>query len=363
MASIRKLPSGKWQATVLLHNGKRTTYSHPMRKAVENWAKDLELKRDAGDVIPDKRAGRTTLAAWWQRWESTRVLEKSTRGSYGSAWRLHIKPHLGDVSVSAITRMDIEAWQAQLAKDEVGSRTRVVSLNVLSAMLDAAAKEGLRPSNPCVGVARPRDEPAEPMFLTRTEALRLLGKMDDSGMASVMLFCGLRWSEAAAVKGDAIDWFRSQLVVRRAVTKSGLREYGKSKKSRRTVPVYAELLEDLSARLEGRDRDGLLFPNPDGGPWDYSRWRRQVWLPAVDAAKLPGLTPHDLRHTYASWLVEAGVDLYRVQVMLGHSSPQMTMRYARFRPDAFGSVADVMRAVTHPVRTDDSPAIESGSSE
>jgi integrase len=175
--------------------------------------------------------------------------------------------------------------------------------------------------------------------------------MDDPGMASVMLFCGLRWSEAAAVKGDAVDWFRSQLVVRRAVTKDGLRDYGKSKKSRRTVPLYPELLEALSARLDGRERDGLLFPNPEGEPWDYSRWRRAVWLPAVEAAKLPGLTPHDLRHTYASWLVEAGVDLYRVQV---------TMRYARFRPDAFGSVADVMRAVTHPVRTDESLAIESG---
>ena len=117
--------------------------------------------------------------------------------------------------------MDVDEWVVKLDQAEVGRRTQQISVNVLSAMLESALKDGLRPDNPCAGMKRPTAEPDEPMFLTPAEGLRLLEKMDDPGLASVMLFCGLRWSEAAALKGDAIDWFQGQVIVRRARTRPG----------------------------------------------------------------------------------------------------------------------------------------------
>jgi integrase len=64
---------------------------------------------------------------------------------------------------------------------------------------------------------------------------------------------------------------------------------------------------------------------PGGGPLDYSRWRRRVWLPAVRAAGLEGLTFHDLRRVNATAMVLDGVDVRTAQARLGHSDPRLTL--------------------------------------
>lgn len=339
MAHIRRLPNKKYVAEVK-RGGRRFSKTHVKRGVVAKWATDLEAKLDAGERVVSTADGRVTVGDWWERWIASRVLEKSTTDTYRSAYRLHIEPTLGRQPIAQLTRMDVDAWLAGLARKGLGGRTQQIALVVVSQLLGSAMEEGIRPDNPAVRVRKPRSQAAEPMFLSRGEAVRLLEHMDDR-MALVMLFCGLRWSEAAALKPDAIDWLRGHLIVKRVKTKHGVRELvGKSAKARRTIPLPVEVKDELAALVT--DPDGWMFPSPSGDVWDYSNWRRRVYLPARKAAKLPGVTPHDLRHTYASWLVEAGIDLYRVQILMGHSSPRMTMRYAHLRPDHFDAVAEVL---------------------
>jgi site-specific recombinase XerD len=110
--------------------------------------------------------------------------------------------------------------------------------------------------------------------------------------------------------------------------------------SRRVVPVPPHLAAPMREHLSPLAPDGVVFPAPGGGAWDDRNWSRRVFDPAVAAAGVPRGTPHDMRHTAASWLVQAGVDLYVVQQMLGHESFRTTQRYAHLAPDAFEKVID-----------------------
>lgn len=145
---------------------------------------------------------------------------------------------------------------------------------------------------------------------------------------------GLRWEELAGLHGHRVDWLRQQLEVVDVMTRQGLREWPKSRKSHRVVPVPAAVLEGMSALMRGRDRNGLVFTAPDGGPVHYANFRNRVWYPAVAAAGIRRFPPRVMRHTAASWLVQDGVPLYDVQALLGHESFTTTQRYAHLAPDA-----------------------------
>jgi integrase len=167
---------------------------------------------------------------------------------------------------------------------------------------------------------------------------------------------GLRPGEMYGLHGRRVRWLRSQITVVDVMTRQGLREYPKSRKSHRVVPVPPDVLEGLSVLMAGRDREALVFTAPEGGPVDDVNFRNRVWWPAVEAAGIRKFPPRIMRHTAASWLVMDGVPLYDVQALLGHESFATTQRYAHLAPDAHSRVIESWSrrrdaSVTHePVR-------------
>ena len=153
------------------------------------------------------------------------------------------------------------------------------------------------------------------------------------------------------------------------MTRQGLRQWPKSKRSHRIVPVPARIMEGMSVLMTGRPRDALVFTAPEGGPVTDGHFRNRVWYPAVEAARLCGrraprpgdrftagacgpevcdapqhrirrFPPRIMRHTAASWLVQDGVPLYDVQALLGHEDYATTQRYAHLRPGAHDKVIE-----------------------
>ena len=77
---------------------------------------------------------------------------------------------------------------------------------------------------------------------------------------------GLRPGEIYGLHGHRVDWLRSQISVIDVMTRLGLRQHPKSRKSHRVVPVQADILEGMSVLMAGRPRDALVFTAPEGGP-------------------------------------------------------------------------------------------------
>ena len=159
----------------------------------------------------------------------------------------------------------------------------------------------------------------------------------------VLAYTGLRWGEAAALKVHRVDLARRRLDIAESVTEvRGVLTWGTPKDhQRRVVPLPGSLVPALSEQIRGKARDALVFPAPEGGVLRNGNFRRRFFDPAVQAAGLSGITPHDLRHTAASLAIAAGANVKAVQRMLGHASAAMTLDvYAGLFGDDLASVAD-----------------------
>jgi integrase len=102
---------------------------------------------------------------------------------------------------------------------------------------------------------------------------------------------GLRPGEMYGLHGHRVDRLRARIEVVDVMTRQGLRQWPKSKRSHRTVPVTGRLLEDMSMLMTGRPRDALVFTAPEGGPVTDGHFRNRVWYPAVARAGIAVVSP------------------------------------------------------------------------
>lgn len=362
--------TGRFQGAYRDAAGERHTRVFPTRTAARKWENDGAAAVRAGHHR-DPRAGRVVLADWHARWLAARVVEESTARTdrtYGkdllSKW--------GSWPLDAITRMECQAWVAQLVADGRGPTAVAKAAQLLMSVLQAAVDEGLIPANPARGVRLPEQSKQPDRILSVEEEVALLAALptsQDRRLVELLVDTGLRYGEAAGLQAHRVDMLRRELHVVEVLTQQGvLKAYPKSRKSRRVVPLEDRALLALAAQLE-QHPDGFLFRTRRGGrPMVETNWRKRAWLPAVTACwpvvdakgkavldddgahvlgplPSPLPTPHDLRHTALSRLVAEGVDLRTVQEIAGHESITTTLRYVHLMPDAHERVRTALRRV------------------
>jgi integrase len=209
--------------------------------------------------------------------------------------------------------------------------------------------------NPFADLELPRIEPRAVEFYEHDEAEALYDAAAElSGpqwrtLIELGMAVGLRPGEIYGLHGHRVSWLRSRIEVIDVMTRHGLREWPKSKRSHRVVPVPAHILEGMSVLMAGRPRDALVFTAPMGGPVTDGHFRDRVWYPAVAAAGIRRFPPRVMRHTAASWLVQDGVPLLDVQALLGHEDYATTQRYAHLAPGAAAGCLNRGRDVLTPV--------------
>ena len=242
----------------------------------------------------------------------------------------HILPALGSKHLDAITRDDVLAlMQKRIAnKAAAGSVNRVIIL--LRFLFNQAIRWGVVgvTSNPTKDIPLLKLNNQRQRFLSQQEAFRLLEAVEQSinpmlgFIVAFLLLTGARKREVLDARWDCIDWQRR--IWRIPISKSGKARY---------VPLSDTAMVLLRQRQLQTADNGCdwVFPNPSSGkPY---RCITNAWVTARRRAGLDDLRIHDLRHSFASFLINNGRSLYEVQRILGHSSARMTERYAHLAHD------------------------------
>jgi len=175
-------------------------------------------------------------------------------------------------------------------------------------------------------------DPNRPAVSTDEDAARADEDRQDAELVRVAAYAGLRRGELLALRWRDVDFTRRKLVVRRAIS-GGVEAASTKSRHAREVPLpdqAAGALDRLSQRGDFTRTDDYVFCNRIGRRLDGSALRRRVTR-ARDTAGLRPLRFHDLRHTYGSLLVAAGIDLASVKAAMGHSRITTTERYLHAR--------------------------------
>jgi integrase len=339
------LDSGKvtWRARWRDDRNRQRSKSFRRKIDAERFMTSLQHAKNSGAYV-DPAAGRMTVGEWSERWITAQLhLKPKTLASYRSILSTCVLPRWDRVQMGRITFGGVAEWVNDMQREgRSASRVRQ-SYHLLTGMLHAAVKDGRLPRNPAIGVDLPRLTPGRRRYL-RHEQLHALANAAGRYRVLVLTmgYGGLRWGEVSALRVHAIDAQRGRLNITDAVTEvNGTQVFGTPKSHQsRWLPVPAFLLEEIKREVADKGPDDLVFPSPQGAVLRVANFRRGYFDRAAREVGLPGLVPHELRHTAASLAIAAGANVKSVQRMLGHASATLTLdRYGHLFPDELDRVA------------------------
>lgn len=266
-----------------------------------------------------------------QRWvaENGNIADK-TKTDYRSLLRNHILPTLSEVPLRSISPKNCADWLAKMGRDGVGKTTQKRSVGLMKQIFETALDIEIINRNPASRLKVKEPHKAEKRFLDYGE-VALLAKSTKFEFHILIWFLaltGLRINEALALKVGDVDLKKGLVNVKRAwiQTDGYKRKLGPTKSGRsRTVPLDKDFISAVQGQMVKKMQSDFLFTNSAGKPLEYAWFRKNVFNPAVAAAGLEGVSPHSLRHTYASLLLDKGAPIPVVSRLLGHASPATTM--------------------------------------
>jgi integrase len=353
---IRERSPGHWAIILdIVKDGARKRKWHSFkgtkREAQAECARLITTMKEGSYVETSKLTVERHLLDRLQQWETSKKIGRKTAERYGELACNQIIPHLGNKQLQKLKAIDIERWHNTLLatgrKDGAGgisARTIGHAHMVLSKALKEAARFDLVVKNVASTEKPPNvNRKGEVEIVAEHRLKELLGKLRNRAVyprVILALFTGLRRGELLALRWRHINLDRKILEVREALEET--KAHGvqvkapKSRAGRRDITLPDVVVETLSehrkAQLElrlrlgqGKLSDGdLLFPKP-GGTLTSPRTFSAEWADIAASVGMPEVTWHALRHTHASQLIDAGVDVVTIAKRLGHSSPNITL--------------------------------------
>ncbi len=369
----RTLKSGKitefWQAIVDLGadpSGVLDATGKPKRRQrAETFSTEREAKKrerawlaeiDRGLVIDHSPKTVADVLTHWLDTHGSNLKPKSLY-EYRRIVTQHIIPDLGSIQVQKLTRARVEQFYNDKRAAGCGGRTLELCHERLSQALDHAVDLDLVPRNVADRARCPRAVKKEKTVWEVPQAQRFMTAAQASPYGPIWAMLtqsGMRRGEVMALRWQDVDFTRGLVSVRRTVGMVGsklVEGEPKTKSSRREVPIPIAVMAALRThkmlynerRLsspEGWHDNGLVFSSERGTLINPSNLRRD-FLRWKEAAGVPQLGIHDLRHTYVTLAVENGADLLDVSKHVGHARPSITMDiYAHLRHQDHSRVAD-----------------------
>lgn len=343
--SIYRLKSGpnkgKWMATVTVGRGvggKRIRRSRIAEKQADAKALLKELLNDAtaGLLMLPRHP---TVAEYLERWLADTIKPNrsgNTHALYDNAATKHVAPQVGGIKIDDLTPLHVQAMIATWDRNGLGKRTQQVGLAVLSRAMGHAAKLGLVRANPCRDIEPPRHDRKAMDPFTADEARSIIAAAtttEEATLWTLAFSTGMREGELFGLPWRNVDLFAATVKVDQQVTLVGGKtsiSKPKTKRSIRTIDLTPDAVEALTQhRAEllkcGEASRDLVFVAPLGGVMSRNNFRQRLWLPTLERAGVRRRTFHEVRHTYATLSLGAGVPVHVVSAVMGHSRPSITL--------------------------------------
>jgi excisionase family DNA binding protein len=338
--------SGRW------NYGFGTVYVRKTKRGKESWYLDYRNRhgerireiakgattRGEALIVLQERAGENLLpkSPALRKYRSVRFAELATLYVEDHAklkkrsWKTDdymiersVKPFFGEKLLSEITPLELERWMRWRLEQGVTKTTVNRGLQILKKMFNIAIGEGFTTENPVRKVKMfPEKDNLMERILTEEEEPRLIEACPDYLRPVVItaLHTGMRRGEILALEWPRIDLEKRMIKVTRTKTDRT-----------RWIEINATLLEVLRRQRIAHPTSEIVFPSPTTGKAMVGT--RKAFVRACKTAGISGLRFHDLRHTFASRLVERGVDIVTVKELLGHSTIILTQRYTHSRSE------------------------------
>jgi integrase/recombinase XerD len=248
----------------------------------------------------------------------------------------HVRQFFGETGMDPdeVERRDLEDHMVRAKRERALSNSTIYGkVNAFKSFFRMLVERGLLDHDPAQGLELPRTRHRVPEVLTRSEVSALLeaseARARDHCLVELLYGTGIRASEAARMRVGDLDLEAGTALVRR----------GKGDKDR-VVVLNPHLASDLDRYLRGRAWGGeWIFPSPRGGCLTDETLRELLRKYARKAGIRKRVTPHILRHTLASHLVDQGVDLRTIGALLGHASLRTTQIYTHVSARRLRAVA------------------------
>lgn len=354
-----------WRAHYRTPDGSQRNKSFARKADAERFLATVESAKLTGTYV-DPQLAKVTVGLWAERWLAGQAhLKPSTFQRYDGIISKHIEPKWGRVRLGSVSHADVQTWVTTLAATQAPASVAKIH-RVLSLVLDMAVKDGRLARNVATGVNLPRVVKHEHRYLTHDQVDDLAqacgypetpdkhagyDSRENETYRLVVLFLaytGVRFGEMAALRVNRLDLQRHRAAIVASVTPvqgQGLVWGTPKTHQRREVPLPVFLTAELRSFTSGRAPDDLVFPGiRSGAPLRVTSFRR-AFDRAAQAIGVPGLHPHQLRHTAASLAIASGADVKVIQQMLGHASATMTLdTYGHLFEDRLDEVGSAMDA-------------------
>jgi len=319
-------------------------------KRTGKGAKTLRAQRELAeaerkaqeDAALKMQRGKITFGNYWENtyWPAQAHKAKGSKVAESSHWRTWLQPVLADKLLSEICAEDLEKIKASLMKADRSPATIKYVMAVVSQVWTMAFKAGIVTGIcPVKQVALPKRDNRRQRYLSKDEAEKLLNELEFRtpivhDMAILGLDCGLRFGEVASLTWQDLNFDNGHILIRNPKAK---------------VNRYAFMTSRVKSMLQGRytpGASGLVFTDQYGNKFNkISKTFRRIADNLFNTELTDPLMRvcfHTLRHTFASWLVEGGTNLYVVKELMGHADFGMTQRYSHLSPESLKAAISIL---------------------
>ena len=336
-------------------SGRRLRKRHPKLREARLWRGEMQNAIERGDTpvtacrLTVTEAAEALLAGMRDGTvtsRSQRPYKPATVRRYERALRLHVLPSLAPVRLTAVTRARVRELARQWLRSGLDPSTIHNNLDPLRVIFREAIEDGLVTVDPMLNLRLPRPQGRRERVADRGEAQQLIdaAPADQQAFWACAFYGGLRRGELRALRWTDLDLEAGVIRVERTWDDQDGEQPPKTDAGSRRVPLAGTLRRTLVAHklATGRGEEDLVFGRTRSLPFIPSTIRTRA-NEAWKAAGLTPITPHEARHSAASYLIEAGLNDLELTATIGHSDPRTTKTiYGHLFPDSTSVIAAKM---------------------